>query len=323
MEITLATVTELYLATKQAEGKSHRTLDGYRNFLVRFAQHAKPEAKLKEIGVDSAREFVAVLQAQTGRYENHPLHPAKEGGLSPMTVDAHVRTLKAFGSWLADEGFTSSNIFLRLKRPTVPKCIIEILSDEEMRTIIGSINPNSFFGSRQFLIALLLLDTGTRASELCTLKHSDTHLEEGYVKVMGKGSKERIVPISAATKKAIMRYMTTFRPEPQNGADELILANDGSPFTYAGLSHMIRRLGKRSGVERLHLHLFRHTFAVSYLMNGGDVMSLKLILGHTTLDVTQIYMHLAQSHFRVQHARFSPVDRLGITTGKKSKRPRV
>ena len=81
---------------------------------------------------------------------------------------------------------------------------------------------------------------------------------------------------------------------------------------HIGLSKAIKRLGHTSGITRLHAHLFRHTFAVNYLMNGGDVMTLKLILGHTTLDVTQIYMHLAEAHVKVKHERFSPVDRLGI-----------
>ena len=103
------------------------------------------------------------------------------------------------------------------------------------------------------------------------------------------------------------------RPEPiHEGVDQLILATDGSPLTYSGLAQAIKRLGKRTGVPRLHSHLFRHTFAVSYLMNGGDIMTLRLILGHATLEVTQMYMHLAEAHVKVQHHRFSPVDRLGI-----------
>ena len=94
--------------------------------------------------------------------------------------------------------------------------------------------------------------------------------------------------------------------------DQVILSVDGTPLTYCALGHMIKRLGKKAGVPRLHAHLFRHTFAVRYLMNGGDVMTLRLILGHATLDVTQMYMHLAESHIKIQHHKFSPVDRLRI-----------
>jgi len=101
------------------------------------------------------------------------------------------------------------------------------------------------------------------------------------------------------------------RPEPiHEGVDQLILTTDGSPLTYSGLAQAVKRFGKRTGVPRLHSHLFRHTFAVRCLMNGGDIMTLRLILGHATLEVTQMYMHLAEAHVKVQHHRFSPVGRL-------------
>jgi integrase/recombinase XerC/integrase/recombinase XerD len=191
--------------------------------------------------------------------------------------------------------------------------MIEILSDREIARIIQHINPNCFLGARLYLMVLLLLDTGIRASELCTLTLDNTFIEENYIKVTGKGNKERIVPFGATTKKALIRYATTWRPEPvHSDVNELILSVEGRPLSYSGLSHALKRLGQRAGVPRLHAHLFRHTFAVRYLMNGGDVMTLRLMLGHTTLDVTQMYMHLAEAHVKVQHSRFSPVDRLRL-----------
>ena len=164
-----------------------------------------------------------------------------------------------------------------------------------------------------YAIALLLLGTGIRAAEQVGLTLNDTNLKSGAVKVTGKGRKERIVPFGATTKKALLRYIHTFRPEPfHEGIEQLVLATDGSPLTYSGLAQAIKRLGKRTGVPRLHSHLSRHTFAVRYLVNGGDIMTLRLILGHATLEVTQMYVHLAETHVEVQHHRFSPMDRLGI-----------
>ena len=95
------------------------------------------------------------------------------------------------------------------------------------------------------------------------------------------------------------------------------LSPTGRGLTCSGLSQALKRLGKRAGVARLRAHLFRHTFAVRYMMNGGDVMTLKLILGHATLEVTQMYMHVADAHVRLQHHKFSPVDRLGIRRRKR------
>jgi integrase/recombinase XerC/integrase/recombinase XerD len=170
--------------------------------------------------------------------------------------------------------------------------MIEILSDDEIGRIVQSINPDSFLGARLYAIVLVLLDTGIRASELCTLTMDNTFLTEGFLKVRGKGNKERMVPFGALTKKALLKYLHSYRPEAQSDDQrELFLSIEGTPLSYNGLALLIRRLGSNSDVPRLHPHLFRHTFAVRYLMNGGDIMTLRLILGHTTLEVTQMYMH--------------------------------
>lgn len=312
MDTSLATLIDLFAATKRTEGKTDKTISWYTAFLLQFLAFVGEAASIADFSLPNARAFVAHLQSRDTRFENHPKSPAKEGGLSPYTIHGYVRTLKSFSSWLVEEGFTQSNVLAKLKRPKLPQPLIEILSDNEINQLVAAINPNCFLGARLYAIVLILLDTGIRASELCSLTLDNTYLNEGYLQVTGKGRKTRMVPFSAGTKKAILRYVTTFRPEPREGVGELILTADGTGLSYAGLLQIIRRLGKRAGVPRLHPHLFRHSFAVKYLMNGGDVMTLKLILGHTTLDVTQVYMHLASSHIQIQHSKFSPVEAMGI-----------
>jgi len=116
-----------------------------------------------------------------------------------------------------------------------------------------------------------------------------------------------------------VKYIHSYQSEaPGNECNAVFLSVEGTPLTYNGLSLIIRRLALGADIPRLHAHLFRHTFAVRYLMNGGDIMTLRLILGHTTLEVTQVYMHLAESHIQVQLSKFSPVDRLDI--GKRRRR---
>ncbi len=205
-----------------------------------------------------------------------------------------------FGNWLREENPIRTDPFAKLKRPKLPKPVIQILSEEEIKTLIDAINPATFLGARQYAIVLLLLDTGIRASELCTLTLGHTYLDENKTLVRGKGEKERIVPFANAVKQAIAQYIVAWRPQPLDLQDETVfLTINGEPMTYEALSGMIRALGVRAGIPRLHAHLFRHTFAVQYLMNGGDVMSLKRILGHATLDVTQTYIHLAEQHVKV------------------------
>jgi len=310
MEITLPTLIDLFSATKQTEGNSNRTIEWYKAKLTHFADFLKngEEARLTDVTLDTARSFIASLQARKCRFYDHPYRPTEEGGLSPFTIHGYVRTLKVFSTWLVEEGFTSKPLFARLKRPKLGKPMIQILSHQEINSIVNAINPNSFLGGRMYAIVLLLLDTGIRASECCNLTLGNTHMDEGYIKVLGKGSKERIAPFGGTTKKALIRYTTAWRPEPEHDLiDSFFLSPQGKPLTYSGLSQALKRLGRRTGVPRLRAHLFRHTFAVRYLMNGGDVMTLRLILGHSTLDVTQMYMHLAEAHVRIQHHKFSPV----------------
>ena len=127
----------------------------------------------------------------------------------------------------------------------------------------------------------------------------------------GKDSKERIVGFGSATQKALMRWIYHFRPEPAR-EDRVFLNLDGQTMTDSGRQLLFRRLAKSSGVKRLHAHLLRHTFAVNFLMNGGDAFTLQQILGHTTLEMTKRYVNLASAHVMVQHKRFSPVDQMGL-----------
>ena len=134
---------------------------------------------------------------------------------------------------------------------------------------------------------------------------------------MGKGNKERVVPIGTVAQKALLRYIYHSRPE-SNNVDYLFLTLDGYHLGINGLKLMLSRLAARSGVERLHAHLCRHTFAVNYLLNGGDVFSLQQILGHSSLDMVRNYLTLTSSDIKNQHHRFSPMDRMNIRRSRSS-----
>jgi site-specific recombinase XerD len=315
MDTTIGQAIEMFLMAKETEGRTPKTIQWYGEMLKRFVQalSSGPETRLASLTVGEARSFVTALQSRDTLYENHPYLEPREGQLSPSTIHGYVRAIKALGSWLREEGIVRQDPFEKLRRPKLPQPVTKILTEDEIRTLMEAINPDCFLGARQYAIVLLLLDTGIRASELCGLTLENTYLNEDKILVRGKGEKERIVPFAHGTKRALMRYITTWRADPPDpDEDHVFLSVDGSRLTYDGLSACIKALGKRTGILRLHAHLFRHTFAVHYLMNGGDVMSLQRILGHTTLDVTQTYIHLAEQHVQVQHHRYSPVDRMGL-----------
>lgn len=309
MDTALPTMIDLFVATKSTEGKSSKTTEWYRFMLLKFADFVGAEATIKDFTLNNARSFIAALQGRTERYSDHPLIPVKKGGLSAYTIHGYVRSLKVFAAWLLDEGFTNTNVLLKLKRPKLPETMIEVLTDEEIQRLIDCANPNCFLGARLHAIVHLLLDTGIRADELLTLTLDNCDLKGDKIKVTGKGDKDRIVPIGAATKKTLLRWLTSWRPQ---GCYHVFTNVDGEPLSYNGFSQVIRRLGIRAGVPRLHAHLFRHSFAVRFLVNGGDVMTLRLFLGHEDIQTTQMYIHLAESQLKVQHQRFSPIDNLKL-----------
>jgi integrase/recombinase XerC/integrase/recombinase XerD len=191
--------------------------------------------------------------------------------------------------------------------------VVEILTQEEIGRVLGCIDQNTASGARNYAILILLLDTGLRCSEMLNMELEDVNIGGGYLKVMGKGGKERIVPFGASVQKALLRYLLHFRPEPFNlSLQNFFLTLDGKPLTKNSIKMIFQRIAHKSGVKRLHPHLCRHTFATSYLINGGDVFSLQQILGHTTLEMVRRYVTLASAHVTVQHRKFSPMDRLSL-----------
>ena len=300
-------------AFNRSEGKTSKTVRWYNTGLGLFMDYLKgtnvtPVLGNVDIGV--VREYILHLQKRK-KFENHPITPEQDELLSPVSINCYVRAVRAFFSWLYREGYTDENRLAKLKPPKFPQKLVDPLTDIELAAIVSAIDAHTSWGARNLSIILLLLDGGLRFTEVLTLEMSNLHIEECYVKVMGKGQKERIVPFGNSAQKALMKYIFHFRLEPL--ADDRVFLNlDGRPMTEAGLKLMIQRLAQVSGVTRLHAHLLRHTFAVNYLMNGGDVFTLQQILGHTTLEMVRHYINLANAHVMTQHKRFSPVDRMNL-----------
>ena len=152
----------------------------------------------------------------------------------------------------------------------------------------------------------MLLETGLRLSELANLKISDINMEQGIIKVVGKGDKERLVRIGIKTQKALWNYLV-YRPAEGN---HIWLGRDNAPFTIDGIAQMIRNLGKKHGIS-LSPHKLRHSFAISFLRNGANPFELQIALGHTTLEMTRRYTQaLGFEDVFKRHMVASPVDRL-------------
>jgi site-specific recombinase XerD len=172
-------------------------------------------------------------------------------------------------------------------------------------------DKRSYYGARNHAIFITMLDTGLRASEITDIDLSNLNLTDGFIKVMGKGAKERIVPVGKHVRMVLFSYVDKIRPDPVDpDHNRLFLSSTGRPVTVNAIKLMFSRLAKASGVTRLHAHLCRHTFATNYLLNGGDIFSLKEILGHTSFEMVNHYLHFTSSQITAQHQKYSPIDKL-------------
>jgi site-specific recombinase XerD len=266
---------------------------------VRFVRSSDREAILAELSTFSVRDFII-------REQNR--------GLSPYTVQGKVRALKAFSSWLMAEGYTSENVLSNIKLPKVPIKIVEPHTPAEVDLLLSAQNPLTTQGCRNISILVTLLDTGLRLGELSGLRFHDAHVEEGYLKIMGKGSKERLVPIGALAQKMLWRYLFHFRHQPASDLDNyLFLTLDGRHLSSNAIKLVFERWRKRAGVPRLHAHLCRHTYATNFLTEKcGDVLHLKMILGHSSLEMVNRYVHFASAQDMIRGRISSPVDHMGL-----------
>lgn len=302
-----------YKISNQADGKSPRTIAWYTDMLTSFSGYTKVELQCHDLSVFNiyaVRNYIIYLRNKP-KFQGHPYIPQQNKPLSPRTVQCHVRALKAFASWLCAEGYTEHNRLQNLKLPKAASKIMEPLTPQDIKMVIDSISRKSHVGERNYVILVTLLDCGLRASEVANIALDNVNLKDGYVKVMGKGAKERVVPIGKFVQMAIWHYIEKVRPKhSSNHCDKLFLSRNGKSITVNTIKLIFSRLAKVSGVSRLHAHLCRHTFAINYLLNGGDIFSLKEILGHTTLDMVNHYLHFTSSQITARHHKYSPMDRL-------------
>lgn len=305
-DLLLSQAVEGFLMARRADGYSPQTVDQYAwalSMLVKFMD--KP---LRQVDTEDLRRFMASVQ------DNQQL--------SRTSVFHIWKAIRAFYKWTSSEGLSERPDKL-LTKPRYAYREIQPLSEAEIKALLKAIDrtkpsegkrkpftmPRST-AHRDRAIIMLLLDTGLRASELCRLTVKDLDLHNGTITVRphlsGIKSRPRIIPIGNVTKKALWRYLAVRNTEYKG--DELFFSREGHPMDRNSLRKLLNRLGERAGVPNVHPHRFRHTFAIQYLRNGGDVFTLQRILGHTTLSMVQHYLALADADAQSAHRRASPVD---------------
>lgn len=220
--------------------------------------------------------------------------------LSARSQSRLISALRGFFDYLVFEDYRDTNPLELIESPKIGRKLPDTLSIEEIDTLISAIDLTSPQGERNRSIIETLYSCGLRVSELTNLKISDLFFDEGFIKVTGKGNKQRFVPISPLTQKYINLYKKEVRPHIpiiEEYRDTLFLNRRGKQLTRAMIFTIVKQLAEKASIHKtISPHTFRHSFATHLLENGADLRAIQLMLGHESITTTEIYMHIDKSH---------------------------
>lgn len=230
--------------------------------------------------------------------------------MSARSQSRIISGLRSFFDYLVFEDYRKDNPLELVESPKIGRKLPDTLSTEEIDRLIESIDLSHPQGERNRCILETLYSCGLRVSELITLKLSDLYFDEGFIRVVGKGDKQRLVPISPLTVKYINLYIDQIRvhlPIQKGLEDTLFLNRRGKQLTRAMIFTIVKQTAVKAGVKKkISPHTFRHSFATHLLENGADLRSIQQMLGHESIITTEIYMHLDRTHLKEVLEKFHP-----------------
>jgi site-specific recombinase XerD len=292
--LTISATVDWFLADCRARNLTPRSIGYYAERLRPFvADHGeRPVASLAPI------EIKLWVQAR---------REAK--GWAANTTNHTIASLRVYFRFLVAEELLPNSPADKLRPLKTDEILPEPFSDDEIRRLLASV-PKDFLGARDAAMLVVLLDCGLRLAELLDLTVGAVSLDTGIISVVrGKGGKGRTVPYSAPVRRALLRW-AAHRDAAKPDTDALWIAEDGHPLSREAMKSITRRWERQSGVEGVHWHRFRHTFAHAYLQGGGSPAHLQHLLGHSSPDMTQRYSHMANLDATDDHRKASPATRL-------------
>lgn len=310
------TILDEYKEALEAANKSQTTVEGYHESLNDYFPFLETYGLMKPIerlGKKDLEVYVKHLREREKWPNNPHVKEENRGRLSPFTVRYRARDVKTFWSWMYKNGYIEDNPLAGYELPRVPDKLVEIINPEQFRIFLSHIEANTPEGSKYHCIMLIFYDNGMRLSELRMIGIEDIDFQGKTIKVLGKGRRERLVPITVYTRKYIVKYINGARLGlcPEN-CPYLFADSYGDPLTKNSIQQFMRRLLGKSGLKgvRLSPHILRHSFATQFIKNGGSLADLQTILGHKSSTTTQKYTHLIVQDIRKQHAKYSPIAQL-------------
>ena len=277
-------------------GLAKNTLLAYRRDLERFATYLAHWA-IRTPGEVDADRVVAYL-----------MH-LKEEGLAPNSISRALAAIKMFFRFVWSEGEVPKDVTSTLDAPRVWHRLPEVLNRQEVDRIVNAPAANTPLGLRDRAMLSTLYASGLRVSELCSLTLGSVNLQYGFLRCLGKGSRERVVPISRKASDAVKEYLENARPKLMRGQahDVLFVSRNGRPLDREVVWDFVKRYARRAGVTRpVSPHTFRHSFATHLLEGGADLRAVQEMLGHVDISTTQIYTHVDQRRLKAVHHQYHP-----------------
>ena len=277
-------------------GLSPNTLESYSRDLIKYLEYLSRKC-IKDINETSDLTVISFFTS------------LKKDGLSNRSIARNLSSIKMFYKFLAEDHHIKSNPTLNIETPKRESKLPQVLSMEEVDSLLKIPDRNTPLGLRDAALLELLYATGLRVSEIISLPLNNINLEAGYLIAYGKGSKERLVPIGEVAQNLIKEYLEKARPAllKKKQSNYLFITRRTKPMTRQGFWKLIKKYASASGIKKnITPHTLRHSFASHLLERGADLRSVQIMLGHSDISSTQIYTHVTTERLKKIHNQYHP-----------------
>ena len=290
-----ATIRAFVNYLRVERGVSTNTLDAYRRDVEKFAAFAvKRKAPLQKISRDDIVDFLRELYQRK---------------LDSRSVARHLVTIRHFFRFCVGEGCITEDPAETVESPRFRSCLPMFLTVDEVEKLLSQPDPNTVLGLRDKAMIEVMYSAGLRVSELCGLRVGDIHFEQGYLRCVGKGNKERLVPLGRRALDLVRNYLKDSRPKLANDRSPalLFLSRKGGACSRHNFWKTVSDWGRKAGLrKKLKPHMLRHSFATHLLDRGADLRSVQMMLGHSDIATTQIYTHVVEERLKQVYREHHP-----------------
>ena len=293
--MTIKAAFDLFMYEQRVRNNSPVTIGYYNENLGAFVDFVGADESVEVLDISIYKDYIIFLQSS--------------GTLKATSINTRLRAVRAFYNFLIDDeriGDCSRKLKLIKQRreEIIP------LTDDEIRTLLDSFDTTELLELRNKCLVMVMLDSGLRRAETTRLRCSDVDLKQRTLLVNGKCDKQRIVPIGDSCAALLKEYSERMSDRRQRKNDPFFVDRFGNVLDVNAIDAVMQKLKERTGIERLRCHLLRHTFATLYIVDGGNLEMLRVILGHSSIAITQIYLHIASNYKLIRESHNSHIDRL-------------